>query len=211
MPWICKKEKCGCEDGFKDSLLLLRSRRQLSLLDNIVMLFMFINGCSKSKGILCSLYPIGDIHDISNRIKLQIQIWMSRDSKALDRSSVFRQEDYLQIFWTEIRMFLQKRVGLQHHHANMQLLWPGFLCVSEISIIHNTCLHKKCWQENQEVSGKKHRLAQISALQKPKELWASNSPAKTHLAWPYPVRRLRKTDGAEQKTRSLILDLLIQH
>lgn len=51
---------------------------------------------------------IGDIHDISNRIKLQIQIWMSRDSKELDRSPVFRQEDYLQNFWTEICVFLQQ-------------------------------------------------------------------------------------------------------
>jgi len=42
----------------------------------------------------------------------------------------------------------QKMVDLQHNYANMQLLWPGFLCVSEISTVHNTCLNKKCWQKN---------------------------------------------------------------
>lgn len=33
---------------------------------------------SKSEGILCSPDPIGYIHDLSSRIKLQIQTWQHK-------------------------------------------------------------------------------------------------------------------------------------
>ena len=102
MTKICKKEKCGCEDGFKGNLLLLKSRWQLSSLDNTLTLFMFIKICFKEQGNPLFPIPNSYIRDISNGIKLQIQIWQQkilneqrqqstkRDHLSLAHESVFR-------------------------------------------------------------------------------------------------------------------------